>query len=431
MVANANANVAPKLSSSDALMWRIETDPVLRSPVVVVGWLDEVPDHDGVMANFARAVGLIPRLRQRIVSGFAGAMHWEDDPDFSLDHHVHFRHTRPNGRLRDVLDIAEADATTAFDMARPPWACTVLAGLHEKHAAFVFKFHHSMTDGVGGVEWASLLFDHDDTDAVAAVVPPKPPVAAAHRVGNPVHQVADLISSVGRMLAPVAAPLSPVLTGRSLDRRMETIDVPLSELRRAAAALEVTLNEAFLAGVAGGLRAYHVHLGAPVPALRFTMPISLREEGDASGGNRFAPARFVMPIDDPDVHARAQIARGIVRQERGEPALKLTDIIAALLARLPTPMVTRVFGDMLRNIDVDVVDVPGLTKPAYLGGASVSAMYAFAPPTGAALSITLLSHLDTCCVAVLCDTKPVSDPALLRKCLADAFDEVVACGAPA
>jgi hypothetical protein len=79
---------------------------------------------------------------------------------------------------------------------------------------------------------------------------------------------------------------------------------------------------------------------------------------------------------------------------------------------------------------VDIVDVPGLRQTVSLGGAPVVSMWAFAPPTGAALSITLLSHIDNCCIAVLCDAKAVQEPALLRNCLAHAFDEVVALGTP-
>jgi hypothetical protein len=76
------------------------------------------------------------------------------------------------------------------------------------------------------------------------------------------------------------------------------------------------------------------------------------------------------------------------------------------------------------------VDVPGLTAAAYLGGGRIDRMWAFAPPTGAALSITLLSHADTACIGVVSDLAAVSDPELLVTCLEGAFEEVLALGAP-
>jgi WS/DGAT/MGAT family acyltransferase len=408
----------------------MEADPVLRSPVVVVGWLQGTPARDAALANFARAVDAIPRLRQRVVAEFGGAMRWQEDQDFSLGHHVQFRHARPRGELRDVLDMAQADATAPFDPARPPWQCTIVEGLRDKRAGFIFRFHHSLTDGVGGVEWAKSLFDHDAT-TLSDAASPKPPVMTDAHAGNVVHQASEMAKSLRRLLAPVDAPLSRLFAGRGLDRQMEALAIPLPAMRRAADVLDVTLNELFLAAVAGALHTYHAHFGVAAPALRFTMPISLRVEGDEAGGNRFAPARFVMSIDDPDLRARAHIARTVVRAQRREPALRLADAVADVLARLPTPAVTRLFGGLLRNIDVDIVDVPGLQLPVSLGGASVVSMWAFAPPTGAALSITLLSHVDTCCVAVLCDTKAVQDPPLLRNCLAHSLDEVTAVAAGA
>jgi hypothetical protein len=228
------------------------------------------------------------------------------------------------------------------------------------------------------------------------------------------------------MLAPVGAPLSPALIGRGLDRRLDGFEVPLVLMRDAADAVGGTVNDVFLAAVAGGLHDYHARLGQNVPALRFTMPISVRDASDPRAGNRFVPARFVMPIDDPDPAIRARLAADIVRKWRDEPAMGLSDLLAGGLARLPGPVVTQIFGGLLRNIDVDVVDVPGMRGPTFLAGARVERMWAYAPPTGAALSITLLSHVTSCCVSILSDLTAVSNPELLAACLKRAFDEVLA-----
>lgn len=426
----ANLSFGSKLSSSDALMWRMESDPVLRSPVIVVGLLDRTPAADAVLESFRHGAEAIDRLHQVVVPGAAGSMSWRDAADFNLEHHVHFARGPAHGHFRDVLDMAEPHATEPFDPARPLWECTIVDGLAGGEAAFILKFHHTLTDGVGGIELAEALFD------VAKPANPRhheAPPAASEKATTPsgsqpslAEQGLRMAKSVGRMLAPVDKPLSPLLLGRGLDRRMDVVEFPLASLRRAAAALDVTVNEVFLAAVSGALHDYHVRFGAPVASLRFTMPISIRDSDDNAGGNRFVPARFEMPIDDPDPRVRAHLAAGITRRWRHEPALKLTDLMADVLARLPTRVVTSIFGGLLRNIDVDVVDVPGITRPAYLGGSRVKSMWAFAPPTGAALSVTLLSHGTKCCVGVLSDTKAVVDTGLMHACFEHAFDEVLA-----
>jgi hypothetical protein len=262
------------------------------------------------------------------------------------------------------------------------------------------------------------------TTAVAAVA-----TAARLVRGGPVRIVRDGLRtgrSVARILRPASRPLSPVLVGRGLRRRLHTIEVPMTGLEHAARAVDGTVNDVFLAAVGGGLRAYHEAFDVPLGAVRVTMPISVRRAGDAAGGNRFAPVRFVLPVDDPDPVHRAAIAGAIVRRWRAEPAVGLTGALAAVLDRLPAPIVRRAFGGMLRSVDADVVDVPGLRARSYLAGAEVERLWAFAPPAGAALSITLLSHVDVGCVGIACDRDAVHDPELLATCLQQAIDEVLA-----
>src|SRR5688500_1894210 len=79
-----------EFSPSDRIMWRIESDPVLRSPVLAIGLLDREPAADAVRSTFERAVQRVPRLRQRVVrSGIGGrSLSWELDPGFNLDYHL-------------------------------------------------------------------------------------------------------------------------------------------------------------------------------------------------------------------------------------------------------------------------------------------------------------------------------------------------------
>lgn len=441
-----------QLSDSDALIWRIEGDPVLRSPIVVVGLLDHPPVPTRLRPALERAVDAVPRLRQRLDAGGSpwARPRWVEDPDFSLDHHVrHVRAATSNG-VRAVLDLAEPDVTSAFDPARPLWQLTLVEGLEGGQAAFVLRFHHTVSDGVGAVALARHIFDADrrgrrrPTIVAAPATDDRPGRSSLHRLVGNAARAADMslraaldpagtarsglrvARSVRRMLEPASEPLSPILRGRSLNRRLHVVEVPLGALRDVARATGGTLNDVFLAAVAGGLREYHDRSDAPVDAIRITMPINLRSADDEPGGNHFTPARFVLPIDDPDPRQRIELAGAIVRRWRREPAVGLTPILATALGLLPAPVVQRAFAGMLRAIDVDAVDVPGLMEPAFLAGARVDRLWAFSPPTGAAMSITLISHLDTGCIGIEADLAAVSDPDLLARCIEGALDEVLA-----
>jgi WS/DGAT/MGAT family acyltransferase len=232
--------------------------------------------------------------------------------------------------------------------------------------------------------------------------------------------------SIARYLAPATRPMSSVIDARSLDRRLATLDVSLDDLKRAAKAADGTLNDAFVAGVVGGLRRYHDKHGAACDELRMVMPINLRGEGAALGGNHFTPARLTVPlaIEDPAERIRAIGER--TRALRDEPAIGLTQPIAAVLNRLPRRVATLLFGSMLKGADFVTSNVPGAPFPMYVCGAEVERLYAFAPLSGTAANITLLSHCGTCCIGINTDARAIPDTKRFKNSIDAGLQEVLA-----
>ena len=91
----------------------------------------------------------------------------------------------------------------------------------------------------------------------------------------------------------------------------------------------------------------------------------------------------------------------------------MTSALAGVLNRLPTSTTTALFGGMLKCCDFVATNVPGAPVPVYSAGARVERLYAFAPPSGAAVNIGLISHCDTCCIGVVVDTTAVPDADVL------------------
>jgi WS/DGAT/MGAT family acyltransferase len=455
----------PRMSDSDALMWTIEKDPLLRSTITAVSFLDGPVDAARFTEKVERASRLIPRLRQRVVGNpySLAPPRWETDPNFDLGYHLRSLHVGGEGSQRQVLDLAQWVGMQGFDRARPLWELYLVDGLAEGRSALIQKVHHAITDGVGSIQMALTLFDLEREPADGGPRPEAPEV----RVLNPIERLAagtehvarrrlrslqrsvgsvtggvrDLVadpagaarraletaSSVGRLVAPATEPLSPLMTGRSLSVRFSTVVRPLDDLRRAAKAADGKLNDAFVAAVAGGLRRYHEHLGAPVDQLRMTMPINVRTEATRGvAGNQFVPARFPVPISIEDPVERMAAIRTLVADQRGEPALALTEPLAGLLNRLPTSVTTGVFGGMLKGVDFVTSNVPGAPIPLFAAGAEIVQQFPFGPLSGAAANITLLSWLGQVCVGVNVDPAAVVEPEAFHACLADGFDEVIA-----
>ncbi len=184
-----------RMSDSDALMWRIEKDPQLRSTITAVCVFDREPDRDRVLERFERASRVIPRLRQRVVSAplSPAPPRWVVDPDFDLRYHLRWVRAPGEGTLRDLLDLAEPLAMQGFDRARPLWEFTVVEGLAGGRSGLVQKVHHSVTDGVGGMELAASLLDLERdpeggppaaADAPEAPAPERPPARPSTTVNS-------------------------------------------------------------------------------------------------------------------------------------------------------------------------------------------------------------------------------------------------------
>jgi diacylglycerol O-acyltransferase len=454
-----------RMSHADALMWNIEKDPILRSTIVAVGLLDRVPDWPRLRRRIDLATLLIPRMRQRVASPPVriSTPAWVRDAHFDLDFHLRRVALPAPATRRELLDYVGPIAASPFDRARPLWELTLVEGLEGERAALVLKVHHSVTDGVGGMELLTSLVDteRDAPDPAAAPAPPPdhadpwtllrealtasaadavrlaaraPAVAArtaAAALRNPfgtVASTADLVRSVARAVAPAAAPLSPLMQSRGLCRRLDALDVPLDDMKRAAKATEGTINDVFVAAVVGGLHRYHARHGDRAPWLRMTMPINLRGVADRRVGNNFAPARFPVPAFVENPAERVAAIRALVQEWRQEPALALTEQLAGVLNRLPTALTTALFGGMLKCVDFTTTNVPGAPVPVYVAGAAVERFFAFAPPAGSALNVALVSHVDQCCIGVVIDTAAVPDPDALVDDLRAGLAELVALG---
>jgi diacylglycerol O-acyltransferase len=249
--------------------------------------------------------------------------------------------------------------------------------------------------------------------------------AVADAIGTAT-RATETLASVGRLLAPATQPLSDVMTGRSLSVRFDVVRIPLTDLKAAANGAGGKLNDAFVGGVAGGLRRYHLRHGSSVGELRMTMPINIRNDATADlAGNQFAPARFAVPLTIDDPVERMARMRELVATQRGEPALALAEPLAAILYRLPATVSTGVFGAMLRGVDFVTSNVPGVPIPVFLAGARMEAQFAFGPMSGAATNITLLSYLDDVLIGINSDPAAIPDPEVLLGCIEEGFAEVV------
>lgn len=449
--------MAEFLRNSDAFIWSIEADPRLRSTIVSLILLDHSPDWNEVTNRFELLSRTVPMFRQRVVPSPSPAPpRWEFDTDFDLAFHLR-RVTAPEPATIDtLLEMARLAAMADFDRARPLWEVTLVDGLGDGGAALLCKLNHALTDGIGAVEMATILFDRTER-CEERTIPTVPEPGAtgflrgyrdmvAYEVGlatsafTALEAAAGLIASgilhpattlaaswstaasIMRTARPIRRPGSPIMRERKKIRRLAVHQVPKEALHRAGVVAGGSLNDAFIAALAGGLRRYHDKHGAAVDDLIVTMPISIRTPADPVGGNRATLMRFNVPAGVADPAHRIRLIHERASRQRNEKSLAYTQLIAGALNLAPRWYV----GSALRNVDFVASDVAGFPKRVYRAGVTVRMQYAFSPTIGAGMNVTLLSYADTCALGINVDSGAIPDHDVFCDCLAAGFDEVLA-----
>ena len=456
-----------EMSAFEAVMWRAEVDPRLRSTTTSVLILDRVPDWERFLAEHRWLTEAVPRFRQRVVEPAFGLGNptWVDDTGFDLGYHLRRSRLPEPGSERQLLDAAALIAMTPFDKSRGPWEATLFEGLEGGRAAYVLKLHHATSDGLGIMQLLSRVLARDRQQ----VMRPQPPAQEAGRrrlataaslgvkklrsrllawprtsfgavsvlargVGTlakdpaSVKQSVRYLASAKRMVASKLAPGSGLFRHRSLSRRLDTIEIPLADLKAASKAVEASVNDAFLSGLIGGFRRYHEAMGVAIEQMPVGFPISLRTSDDPMGGNKFAGSQYAAPVAEKDPVERIRHIQRFVRQTRAEPALDVMIRILPVVTHLPMAAVAKLLVGFTVAQDAQISNIPGIPFPVFLSGAEVTHYWPFAPAPGCAMMIAMLSHNGRCCIGINSDRAAVTEPELLADCLREGLDEVLALG---
>lgn len=454
-------NQGTEMTPYEAALWHISDNPTLRAASVVVEILDLAPEWARFRAGHSWALGRVPRLRQRVVPDpiRLGPPAWADTR-VDLNHHLR-RVSLPAGAgMPDVLRIAGAMHEEVFDPDRPLWLATLVEGMPGGQAAYVLKFHHAMADDQALIDLFELL--HSRVRVPTVSMPHLP--AGHHESLRPLRLTARhalhslhrgprtaargaaraLRAGAGAIGDPASAARHGAATGRSLEhelrsirwtgsallgergphRALDTIDLPTERLRAAGACAQARIGEVALAATVDALARYHEELGAEVDALPVAVPLRLRLDGS---GDRLPRARVIVPLARAGAGRAERIAtmRSLCDEAERRTHVDVLRLASPLVSRTPTKVAARLMEESMRPLAVQGFVVPGLARDAYFAGARVLRQFTFAPTSGCALSMTLVTHQQTSCIGFNFDTSAVTDPALLGRCLSEAFSDAV------
>lgn len=388
----------------------------------------------GLKAHVNSRLDELPMLRKRLVAVPYGLDHpeWADDPDFDLDDHVD-RHRLPRpGTRQQLADQISRLASRPLDRSKPLWELQVIEGLDDGHLAVVVKMHHSLVDGISGVEIMAHLLDlaPDPTrrrrrkpwkpaplpvpsdvaaDAVRhRLADPMRPMRAAVGAANSVVQAAGTLA--GRWLRgattiahPGGAPRTRLNGTITAHRRVAFTTVPLDDLKAVRRAFGTTINDVVLGMCTTGLRHYLAeHDELPDRALVASVPVSVHGELTDQGSTNQVSNMFVhLPVQlgDPVAQLRA-IREGTLGAKEVQQAVG-ADLLANVVELLPPTLFSWFarqysqagLADRVAPVhNLIVSNVPGPPVPLYLAGAEAVGIYPFGPlMEGTGLNVTVLS----------------------------------------
>jgi len=425
-----------RLSALDESFLHLER-PETPMHVGAVAVLERGPFYDAhgrfrleeVRALVASRLQLIPRFRKRVmpVPLGGGRPVWVDHAGFDIADHVRLTALPAPGSRRQLLELAERLMTQVLDRDRPLWELWFVDGVDRgEHVGLIHKSHHTLTDGISGVDIATVLLDftHEPTvldhdgwtpapapDAPRLVVDtmrermtrPTEMVTTLRRATDAPRDALDRATGLGRSIGSlldgqiVATRLflnAPVGRGR----RIETVRVPLEAVRRVRETFGCTVNDVVLAVVGSAVaRVLDAHDELhPELVVKAFCPVSVRDDDQRMQlGNRISTMVVPIPVGEPDARVRLDAVRATTadlkerRQAVGAAALLgLSEYAAPTILGLAARV-----AHAQRVANLIVTNVPGPQVPLYCLGARMHEVYPVVPLSrNLTLNVAILSY---------------------------------------
>lgn len=447
------------LASVDAA-WLHMDEPTNPMVITVAMMFDAPIDFKQLRAIVEERLLAFERFRRRVVEG-QGAPHWEDDPHFALESHLHRLGLPGDGDDEALRELISDLISRPLDPARPLWQM-YLVDHYGPGCVLILRIHHCMADGVTLVRVFDAFLDP----------PAEPPPAAPARSNGVEHGVIDnafdalgaamrsteqilhegwevvshperalnLIGSGAAVLTKLAlmGPDAPsFLKGQlgTVKRAAWSQAVPLAEVKAVGKAMGGTINDVILTAVSGGLRRYILGRGPKVRvrSLRAMVPVNLLPPGATSnGGNHFGLVYVTLPVADEEPAARMARLRREMDAIKASPEAYIAYGIVGMLGTMPPGLEHTALELLSSMASMVVTNVPGARVAGALAGRKVRRAMFWVPEAGRlSLGISILSYGGEVQLGVMADAGIMPDPEALAAAVDAEFADLLArYGAP-
>jgi WS/DGAT/MGAT family acyltransferase len=403
----------------------------------------------------------LPRFRRRLmpVPYDQGRPIWIDDDRFDITYHVRHTALPKPGSWEQLIALTTRVQEQLLDRERPLWELWFVEGLEDGNVALIQKTHHSLIDGVSGVDVATLLLDMSP-DYVPPVVdewmPDRAPPASQllldslrERATEPAEFVrsfrsmlrgprlaAERAGELGRSMSTMIsresiAPRTSINSARTGRHRLfSVVRIPLADVKTIRRAFGGTVNDVVLAGVGGGLNSLLHSRGDIVDDLRLRVmcPVSVRSVDQRGAlGNKVSAIFVSLPVGPghpADRLSEISEQTADLKEKRqalsADLLLNMSDYVAPTLMSLAARAVHR-----QPFVNLIVTNVPGPQQPLYMMGGRLIEAYPIVPLTqNLTIVVGILSYDGTLHFGLWADRDSSGDLELLAGGIEDAFAEM-------
>jgi WS/DGAT/MGAT family acyltransferase len=432
-----------QMSHADAA-WLHMDSPANLMVITSALWFDEPLDEDALREVVReRLVDRYPRFQQKAVEGLTGP-HWEDDPDFDLDLHIHHLALPAPGDAA-ALERAVADLVAQpLDRARPLWAMYLFDGYGDG-CALIVRMHHAIADGIALARVMLGITDGPPSASADDFVD-----AADHRSPLPLEGTLRDVLALGRTLTSEltqdgvedARALVKILTG-SRERRHTLHDrigiahrvawtrpLPLAAVKAAGAADGATINDVLVSCVAGAVRDVLVSRGEDPADVHAMVPFNLRpldKPLPRDLGNRFGLVLLELPVALADpverLHETSLRMRAIKQSRQGAVSYG----ILGLIGHAPPAVEARLVETFASQATMTLTNVPGPREPVHLTGVRLGGVLVWAPCSGSmGMTVSIFSYAGQVTIGFMVAASLIEDARELSAACERRVDELVA-----
>jgi WS/DGAT/MGAT family acyltransferase len=397
----------------------------------VLSFEGPAPKFGDYLEHVRSRLQLVPRYRQKLVTPPLGSGHplWVDDSSFNLEYHIRHTALPSPGEERQLLGLVARIASQPLDRSKPLWETWLVEAVEGGRFALIFKTHHSLVDGVAGMDLATVLLDLERIPAArpadveqwqprpepsraellfagalgiarAAVELPLRALRAATRPETTLKVVGDALEGVGEIvwagLNP--APATPLNVQIGPHRRYATVRQQLGDYKAVKDALGGTVNDVVLTVVSGALARWLRSRGIRTAGLemRALVPVSVRA-GDEHGtlGNKLSVIRGPLPVYIKDPLARLRAVRAAMEGVKESKQAVGAATLAAVNNLAPPTILAQAsrLSFSTRLFNLIVTNIPGPQMPLYLLGRKLDDLFPVAfLPERHALAVAIVSY---------------------------------------